>query len=113
MPDAIENFSPGALAMLKANLGFFGSDLDPAVETWLKELLNYAFEDFRDMRILLKPGNVRDDMSQVTHAAWMYRSGVKGEGKHEMLKSIIRNRQVSDALAEKPCWDEVDPDYDL
>lgn len=100
MSDAIENYSAGALALLKANLGFHSADLDPSVETYLKSLLNYAFEDFGDMGIILSPGNVRDDMAQVAHAAWMYRSGVKGEGKHAMLRSIIRNRQVSDALAE-------------
>lgn len=113
MAEPLENYSPGALAMLKANLGFFGADLDPSVETWLKELLNYAAADFVDMGIQLNPGNVRDDMAQVTHAAWMYRSGVKGEGKHAMLRSIIRNRQVTDALSDDSPWEEVDTDYAL
>lgn len=102
MADIPENYSPGALALLKANLGFYGSDLDPEVETYLKQLLNYSFEDFGSiMKIYLTPGNIQDDMAQVTYAAWMYRSGVKGEGKHEMLRSIIRNRQVAAALADE------------
>ena len=102
MADIPQNYSPGALALLKANLGFYGSDLDPEVETYLKQLMNYAFEDFGSiMKIVLIPGNIQDDMAQVTYAAWMYRSGVKGEGKHEMLRSIIRNRQVSAALTDE------------
>lgn len=111
--DTPQNFSPAALALLKSNLGYYDSELPPAVEQHLQALLNYAFEDFSDMGIHLNPGNIRDDMSQVTHAAWMYRSGVKGEGKHAMLRSIIRNRQVSDALTDDSPWEEVDPDYDL
>ena len=40
-------------------------------------------------------------MDQMTFAAWMYRNGVNGEGKTQMLRSIIRNRQVRNALADE------------
>lgn len=99
MADTTVNYSEGALALLRANLGFFDADLDVAVEDYLKDLLNYAFEDFAGMGVHLESGNRMHDMAQITHAAWMYRSGVKGEGKHAMLRSIIRNLQVAGALA--------------
>ena len=101
MADAVTvHYSPAALALLKANLGFFGSKVDPSVENYLTDLLGFAYEDFRDMGISLEPGKIRDDMLQVTHAAWMYRNGVKGAGKTAMLREMIRNRQVSDALSD-------------
>ena len=92
-------YSDSALALLKANLGYYGSQLDPAVEEYLKKLLNYAYEDLADKGIALTTGEIKDDMQQVMHAAWMYRKGVNGEDKTPMLKAAIRNRQVSDALA--------------
>lgn len=92
--------SNAAMALLKANLGFFGSELDPSVESYLQDLLTYAYEDLADKGIVLTPGEIKDDMQQVMHAAWMYRKGAKGEDKTPMLKSAIRNRQVSDALAD-------------
>ena len=49
---------------------------------------------------MLTPGKLKDDMDQMIYAAWMYRNGVTGSGKSEMLKSIIRNRQVNNALKE-------------
>lgn len=93
-------FSDASLALLKANLGFYDSRLDPAVEAYLQDLLRYAYEDLADKGIVLTPGEIKDDMQQVMHAAWMYRKGAKGEDKTPMLKSAIRNRQVSDALAD-------------
>ena len=92
------NYSEAALALLKANLGYYGSAIDPAVESYLRDLLSYAYADLKDKGIHLVPGNIRDDMQQVMHAAWMYRKGIKGEDKTPALKASIRNRQVSAAL---------------
>lgn len=93
-------FSPASLAMLKANLGFFSTEIPPDLQEHLEHLLDYAFDDFAEMKIHLTPGKLKDDMDQMVHAAWMYRNGVNGNDKHEMLKSIIRNRQVASALAD-------------
>lgn len=96
-----KNYSEAALALLKANLGYYGTEIPPDLRTYLTQLLEYAFHDFARMGIDLNPGTLTDDMDQVTHAVWMYRKGVNGEGKTEMLKSIIRNRQVNKAISEE------------
>ena len=96
-----KNYSEAALALLKANLGYYGTEIPTDLRTYLTQLLEYAFHDFARMGIDLNPGTLTDDMDQVTHAAWMYRKGVNGEGKTEMLKSIIRNRQVNKAISEE------------
>lgn len=96
-----KNYSEAALALLKANLGYYGTEIPLDLRTYLTQLLEYSFHDFARMGIDLNPGTLADDMDQVTHAAWMYRKGVNGEGKTEMLKSIIRNRQVSKAISEE------------
>lgn len=94
-------FSETAVTLLRANLGFYSTSIPVDLEIHLESLLQYAFDDFAEKNIHLKPGTLKDDMDQMTHAAWMYRNGVNGNGKHEMLKSIIRNRQVSNALADE------------
>lgn len=92
-------FSPVAMTLLRSNLGHYDSDIPLELENYLEALLNYAYDDFARMGIHLEVGKLKDDMDQMVFAAWMYRSGVDGSGKNEMLKSIIRNRQVSGALA--------------
>lgn len=94
-------FSQTAMELLKANLGFFGSQIPPDLDVHLEHLLEYAHGDFAEKNIHLVVGTLKDDMDQAIHAAWMYRNGVTGAGKNEMLKSIIRNRQVGQALAEE------------
>ena len=101
MADENKKFSQAAVALLKANLGYFGTDIPTELLQYLQQLLEYAYEEFSQMGIHLQPGTLKDDMDQVTHAAWMYRSGVTGSGKTEMLKTIIRNRQVQNATAEE------------
>ena len=87
-----------AMDLLTANLGYYSTEIPPDLERYLESLLDYAFDEFREMKIELSPGTMQDDMDQMVFAAWMYRNGVTGEGKTEMLKSIIRNRQVHCAL---------------
>lgn len=91
-------FSPTAAAMLRSNLGYFDTAIPDELADYLDSLLRYAYDDFKEMKIVLTPGKLKDDMDQMIYAAWMYRNGVTGSGKSEMLKSIIRNRQVNNAL---------------
>lgn len=100
MADENKKYSEAGLALLKANLGYFGTEIPDELRTYLQSLMEYAFQEFAQMKILLTPGTLNDDMDQMTYAAWMYRKGVNGEGKTEMLRSIIRNRQVRNALSD-------------
>lgn len=98
MADTTIRFSEVSMKLLRSNLGFYASEIPLDLEEYLKSLLNYAFDDFARMGINLNQGVLQDDMDQMVYAAWMYRNGVNGNGKNEMLKSIIRNRQVNNAL---------------
>lgn len=100
MADFELKHSPVAMDLLKANLGYYSTKIPTDLMSYLESLLDYAFDEFREMKIALSPGVLQDDMDQMTFAAWMYRKGVNGEGKTAMLKSIIRNRQVRNALAD-------------
>lgn len=100
MADCETKYYETAMTLLKSNLGFFGTPVPPDLDDYLASLLNYAFDKFAMMGIHLTPGVLQDDMDQMIFAAWLYRNGVSGSGKNEMLKSIIRNRQVSNALKE-------------
>lgn len=83
-----------ALAFLKADLGFFGSEIPPDLASYLQGLLFTAREDLLRAGIQLKSGEADDDQLQAMYAAWLYRSRITGQGMPEMLKSEIRNRQV-------------------
>lgn len=91
-------YSAGAMALLKANLGFYGTDAPAELVSYWGSLLEYSHDAFADMDIPLQPGTLADDMDQMTFAAWMYRNGTTGVGKTEQLRDIIRNRQVHQAL---------------
>lgn len=101
MADDNKKYSEAGMALLKANLGYFGTEIPDELLTYLQSLMEYAFNELAEMKISLTPGVLNDDMDQMVFAAWMYRKGVNGDGKTEMLKSIIRNRQVRNALAEE------------
>lgn len=100
MAEENATFSPAGLALLTANLGYYGTDIPEELQTYLQSLMGYALTDFSNMGINLSPGQLNDDMDQMIYAAYLYRKGVSGEGKNEMLKAIIRNRQVRNALAD-------------
>nr|DAT65285.1 MAG TPA: NACHT domain protein [Caudoviricetes sp.] len=87
-------FSPTALALLKANLGYYDTAIPKDLQTYLEQLLAYALEAFAGMGIALTPGTLEDDLDQMTYAAYLYRHGVTGAGKTEMLRQIIRDRKV-------------------
>ena len=104
MADTTIHYSDTAVALLKADLGFFGTQIPADLETYLLSLLEKAFADFARMEIHLKPESLDDAFDQAAYAAWLYRNRATGADKTEMLKSIKRNRQVSQALN-----DEVSP----
>ena len=95
-------YSEAAVALLKANLGYFGQ-IPNEVETHLRSLLDYSYRRLgRTAGIYLNPGELYDDQLQVMYAAWLYRKGGEGAEKPPMLKEAIRDYQISTALAEDP-----------
>lgn len=98
MAETSPHFSETALALLRANIGFFDSEIPGSLDTYLRQCLEKSFFDYGEMNIHLQPGILTDDFDQATYAAWLYRNGIAGAGKTEQLKSIIRNRQVNKAL---------------
>lgn len=100
MAEENQNYSNTAVVLLKANLGFYTGDIPDEVDTYLRHLLDYAFQRLAETaRIYLTPGDLYDDQLQVMYAAWMYRKGGDGAEKPPMLKEAIREYQVSKALA--------------
>lgn len=89
-----------ALALLKADLGYFDSAIPAALETYLSSVLDSAAAKIARAKIELVPGNVDDDLFLSMYAAWMYRKRTEGLAMPQMLRAEIRNRQVDDALAE-------------
>lgn len=98
MADTQKKYSDTAIALLKADLGFFGTQIPDDLETYLLSLLEKAFADFARMEIHLDPEKLDDAFDQAAYAAWLYRNRATGADKTEMLKSIKRNRQVNQAL---------------
>lgn len=93
------NYSPSAVVLLKANLGYYG-EIPSEVETYLISLLNYAHRRLRETaKIQLTPGDLYDDQLQVMYAAWLYRKGSDGAEKPPMLREAIRDYQLSKAIA--------------
>ena len=88
-----------ALAFLKADLGFFGSEIAPDLASYLQGLLFTAREDLLRAGVKLSSGTADDDQLQAMYAAWLYRSRVNGQGMPDMLKAAIRNRQVHNATS--------------
>ncbi len=88
-----------ALTFLKADLGFFGTNIPSEQESYLQGLLFTAREDLQRMGVKLSAGTSDDDQLQAMYAAWLYRNRVNGNGMPEMLKSAIRNRQVHNATS--------------
>ena len=89
-----------ALALMKADLGYFDSAIPAALETYLSSTLDSAAAKIARAKIELVPGNVDDALFLSMYAAWMYRNRIDGSPKPEMLQDEIRNRQVDEALAD-------------
>lgn len=93
-------YSDTALSLLKANLGYYGTDIPTDVTEYLQHLLEYAYLRLAETaHICLTPGNLYDDQLQVMYAAWLYRKGGEGSEQPPMVRQAIRDYQVSNALA--------------
>lgn len=93
------NYSAAALALLKADLGYYNSELPPDVVTHLTDLLQVSHRRLARAGINLNVGDINDDQLQAMYAAWLYRKRRDGSEKTLMLKQEIRDRQVSNALS--------------
>ena len=96
------NYVPSgtALQLLKSDLGFFGSGLDPDITAYLKDLLCCAQRALLEQNgIVLKQDDIYDDQLCAMYAAWGYRNRATGAGKTQMLKDEIKARQLGVALA--------------
>lgn len=89
---------PVALSLLKAGLGYYDSQLEPAVEAYLNQLLEISAEHLAERKIYLSPDNLSDALLQEMYAEWLYRKKTTGEGMPEMLSNEIRTRQVNKAV---------------
>ena len=99
MADIVENSNPIALGILKSSLGFFDSQLDKNVETYLTTCITEARRRLEaECGIALTVGDVHDEFLIAMYADWLYRKRATGEGKPAMLRDAIRNRQTADAL---------------
>lgn len=89
-----------ALALLKADLGYYDAAIPAELETYLSSILASAEKRILRAGVVLVAGDVDDDLFLSMYAAWMYRKRVDGSPKPQMLKDEIRNRQVDEALAD-------------
>lgn len=89
-----------ALALLKADLGYYDAAIPADLEEYLRGLLASAESRIVRAGISLTAGDVDDDLFLSMYAAWLYRKRIDGSRKPQMLQDEIRNRQVSDALAD-------------
>ena len=100
MADTPIAYSEAAVALLKANLSYYGT-IPQEVEQYLTHLLAYASLRLEQTAgIKLTPGDLYDDQLQVMYAAWLYRKGGEGAEKPPMLKEAIRDYQVGKAMTE-------------
>lgn len=95
-----------ALALMKADLGYFDSAIPAALETYLSSVLDSAAAKISRANIDLVAGNVDDDVFLSMYAAWMYRKRTEGLAMPDTLRDEIRNRQVDEALADAE-WEDM------
>lgn len=93
------HYSAIAFSLLKADLGYYDSELPADIEINLADLLEYSFHALARAGINLDPNDVYDAKLQAMYAAWAYRKGREGAAKPPMLQQEIRDRQVAQALA--------------
>lgn len=93
-----ETFRGEAFALLKANVGNLHPPLE--IEQLMLNCIDTASAALLDAKISLDE-NCPDDLHLLAmYAAWLYRNRSSGAGKPEMLRSAMRNRQVSEATGE-------------
>lgn len=97
---AEKNYSDTALALLKADLGYYDSEIPTPVEMDLANLLEVAYIRLGRAGVKLNVGDLNDDQLQAMYAAWLYRKRRGGSEKSPMLKQEILDRQVDNALTD-------------
>ena len=87
-----------ALNLLKANVG----NLKPSkeIEEYMTSCVLTAAANLADAKIALSDELPDDAHLHSMYAAWLYRNRAAGTAKPEMLRSSMRNRQVTDATTE-------------
>ena len=93
-----EQFRAEALALLKANVGNLRPPLE--IEQLMLNCIDTAGAALLDAKISLDENCPNDLHLLVMYAAWLYRNRRSGAGKPEMLRSAMRNRQVTEATGE-------------
>lgn len=93
-----QRMQAAALTLLKANVG----NLRPPkeIEEYMISCVLTAAENLADAKIALSDEVPDDTHLLAMYAAWLYRNRDAGTAKPEMLRSSMRNRQVTDATAE-------------
>lgn len=86
---------PAALGILKANVGLLNPPRE--IEDFMLSCLKTAFADLARARIALSADESDDIHLLAMYGAWLYRNRVTGAAKPEMLRSAMRDRQVSAA----------------
>lgn len=94
-------YSDSALAMLKTQLGYHGTEIPLEIDTQLKADLIYAYKAITRSGVSLTVGNVFDDQLQAMYAHWLYRKRRDGSAKPPMITQEIRDRQIANALSEE------------
>lgn len=88
-----------ALAMLKANLGYYDSSIPLELEKALQHKLIFSRQQLLEHGITIDDSSINDCFLLAMYAEWVHRKGPEGAGKSEMLKFVIQQRQLSQALA--------------
>lgn len=89
---------PNAMAILKAGIGFFDSQIPEAMFAYLESLLSAADAQLAERGIVVYGGKIDDDMLLAMYAEWLYRKKASGAGMPNMLTAEIRTRQVGKAI---------------
>ena len=88
-----------ALALMKADLGYFDSAIPAALETYLSSTLDSAAAKIARAKIELVPGNVDDDLFLSMYAAWIYRrrASPDASGMPRMIRAELNDRKIAQA----------------
>lgn len=85
-----------ALGVMEADVGLLNPTV--AVEDYMLGCLAMAERALDKAGITLDAECPADIQLLAMYAAWLYRNRVKGDAKPEMLRSEMRNRQISGAV---------------
>lgn len=88
-----------ALSFLKADLGYYDSQIPAPLETSLTAKVVTAIRHLERDNITLNLQDIEDCQLISMYARWLYRHGEAGTAKPPMVQTEIRNRQVAKATA--------------